>query len=371
MRILYWTELFWPSIGGVEVLSAELVPALAGRGHTIEVVTSNVSPELAAEDIWGNVPIHRFPFRRALTQRDPALIKEVAAGIAALKARLSPDVIHLNTTDPGVFFHVMTRGASPAPTVLTMHAFSSVERTRGSLEAHALESSDWVIAVSESMLADVRDRLPATAGRSSLIYPALPAPEEAPRAQVARPPRLVCAGRMLSVKGFDVAVRAFARMAPKHGDARLVLAGGGDSRRELEALAADLDVGHRVDFLGWTSPDRIPELIRQSTAVVVPSRWKEPFGLIAIEAGQHGRPVIASRTGGLAEIVVHGETGLLVEPDREVDLSEAMLWMLEHPEEAARMGERGRDRVTATFGWGRCVEQHEAIYRRVAERACP
>lgn len=371
MKILYWTELFWPSIGGVEVLSAELVTAFERRGHTIEVVTSNVSPELAAEDVWRGVAIHRFHFRRALTQRDPGLIKEVAAGVTALKARLSPDVIHLNTTDPGVFFHFMTRKASPAPTVLTMHAFSSVGRGPESLEVHALESSDWVIGVSESMLADARGLVPAIAECSSLIYPALPTPDEAPRAGAAHPPRLVCAGRMLPVKGFDVAVRAFARIAPKCRDACLVLAGDGASRCELEALAAELDVGHRVDFPGWTAPDRIPELIRQSSAVVVPSRWKEPFGLIAAQAGQQGRPVIASRTGGLAEIVVHGQTGLLVEPDRDVELSEAMLWMLEHPEEAARMGERGRDRVTAAFGWSHCVNQHEAIYRRVADRSRP
>ena len=91
MRILYWTELFYPYIGGVEVLGAQFVSALAQCGHDIEVVTSHGSLELPDRDEFQGTTIHRFPFLSALQSRDPVRIWDVRKAVSSLKA--APQVV--------------------------------------------------------------------------------------------------------------------------------------------------------------------------------------------------------------------------------------------------------------------------------------
>jgi glycosyltransferase involved in cell wall biosynthesis len=80
------------------------------------------------------------------------------------------------------------------------------------------------------------------------------------------------------------------------------------------------------------------------------------------------RPVVATRVGGLPEVVVHQETGLLVEPEDYVGLAEAVACLLEHPEAAVQMGQTGRRRVQKMFGWQRCVDAYEALYKKLGDR---
>ncbi|MFZ9855506.1 MAG: glycosyltransferase, partial [Limisphaerales bacterium] len=124
-------------------------------------------------------------------------------------------------------------------------------------------------------------------------------------------PHLLFLGRLDREKGLDLLIRAFATAADPADDATLRIAGQGPLRGELECLASDLGIGDRVTFLGWLDREGIERELARAWALVVPSLWAEPLGLVAVDAVIHGVPVIASEHGGLAEIVEPGISGLL------------------------------------------------------------
>jgi starch synthase len=105
-------------------------------------------------------------------------------------------------------------------------------------------------------------------------------------------------------------------------------------------------------------------LINRCAVVVMPSLF-EPFGLVALQAAHLARSVVASRVDGLLEVVVDGETGLLVEPEDAEALAGAIARLLAEPELARRMGQAGRQRAQETFGWAAHLEAYEALYHRL------
>jgi len=146
--------------------------------------------------------------------------------------------------------------------------------------------------------------------------------------------------------------------------ARLIIAGDGELRGDLERRAAALGVADAVELTGWVQPCDVPALLNRASVVVVPSRC-EPFGLVALEAGQMARPVVAFRVGGLPEIVADGRTGLLVDEGNSAALAAAILRLLLNPGEAAEMGRRARERAK-TFSAVRYADAFVALYRRLA-----
>ncbi len=369
MRLLFWSALYWPHIGGVEVFSIKLLAALRGRGHEVAVVTSHGSLDLPDEDTHEGVPIHRMPFLSALRERDPAAFMAARRRVAGVKESFAPDVVHIHFSDPSVLFHLETAAAHPAPFLVTIHALPKHAVRLDTLLGRMLREADWVVAVSEAIMADLSTLAPEIAGRSSVIYNGIETPALAPAPRPLDAPRLVCLGRLVRDKGFDVALAAFAELAPRFPAARLVVAGDGPARPELEAQARALGVADAVEFQGWVAPERVSELMNSATLVVMPSRWDEPFGLVAVEAALMARPVVASRVGGLAEVVAEGETGLLVDKEDPAALARALAHLLEDRGTAERMGQAARRRAQELFGFDRQVDAYDGLYRRLAEEA--
>lgn len=369
MRILCWSHLFYPNIGGIEVLLMRLLPALRDRGHEILVVASH-GLDTPAHAEFDGIPVRRFDFRHAIVRRNPAEIIRLRAEVAALKRQFGPDLVHLHFPGPDAFFHTATRDAHPAPTLLTFHTPLAGHRAGpGTLVGELLESAAWVTAVSRATLDEARTVLPGLADRSSVVYNGLPWPAPAPAPLDFAGPHLLAMGRMVTEKGFDVAIDALAAITTRWPRCRLTLAGEGSSRPVLEQQAARLGLSGRVRFTGWVHPDGIPALLNEATIVLAPARWNEPFCLAAVEAAQMARPVIASAVGGLTETVVHGETGLLVSPDDAVALANAVSALLDDPALAIRLGQAGRRRAAETFGLPACVDGYARLYDRLAPEA--
>src|SRR4026207_796468 len=121
MRVLVWQELYWPYVGGVEVLATKLFSALHERGYEITVVTRQDSPDLPTESEYQGIPIYRYPFWTALTDADMDQIVQIRHQIAQLKRALQPDVIHINSFGPSLLFHHDTAKSSAAPLLATLH----------------------------------------------------------------------------------------------------------------------------------------------------------------------------------------------------------------------------------------------------------
>lgn len=184
-------------------------------------------------------------------------------------------------------------------------------------------------------------------------------------------PVLVMAGNLKRWKGQETVIRAMARVCRAHPSARCLLVGGtspADRNFEtaMQALVAELGLQEQVLFLGYH--ENVADYMHMADVVIHASVLPEPFGRVALEAMACRKPVICSDAGGIPEIVEHGRTGLTFPPGDVDRLAEAGIWMLDHPDEAARMGERGYARLIEHFPISGNVRATEDLYGRVLNK---
>jgi glycogen synthase len=214
-----------------------------------------------------------------------------------------------------------------------------------------------VMTCSESCRREAVDLYPFLAARSSVARNALTHHSPPPSRPRLDPPRLLYVGRLSQEKGVDVAIAALPAVLARAPDARLRIAGEGPLSLVLRDLVAERGLADRVEFLGFVSRDGVRCLLSESSVVVVPSRG-EGFSLVALEAAQAGRPVVATRVGGIPEVVVDGETGLLVPAEAPAALAEAILKIIADPARAQVMAANARRRADDTFRWTDYVDAY-------------
>ncbi len=365
MRILFWSELFWPYIGGSEVFGAKLLTALRERFHEILVVTRQDSPDLPLEDHYRGIPVHRFPFGTAIANQNVDQLIAARQRLAKLKRAFAPDLVHIHGFGPSMFFQFETTHVHPSRLLLTL--INEIPHREGSeLLGRMLRAADWVTAKSAAVLAQAQQLAPEIETRSCVIHNGLKVPALLPEPLPTDAPRLLCLGRLVVQKGFDLALTAFASIAHRFPNVRLVVAGDGPERCSLERQVAELGLADVANFIGWVSPHKVFALINSSTMVLMPSRW-EGLPSVVLQAAMMARPVVATRVSGLSEVVLHQDTGLLIEPEDSNSLSESIVWLLDHPESATRMGQAARRRVEEVFGWEQCVSAYDDLWRRLIE----
>jgi phosphatidylinositol alpha-1,6-mannosyltransferase len=177
-------------------------------------------------------------------------------------------------------------------------------------------------------------------------------PDPAGRAFPSRPTVLVV-GRLSAgerYKGHEQLIRAWAAVVSRVPDAQLVIVGDGDDAPRLRALAAEAPVAASIEFKGFLSRAELDRAYGAATVFALPSRG-EGFGLVYLEAMAHGLPCVGSIHDAAPEVIVRGETGVLVDPDDGDSMSRAICGLLENPLRAAEMGAAGRTRVLTTFSY--------------------
>lgn len=369
MRVLYWVEGFWPYIGGTEVWATKYLLALRDRGNEVMVVTRQDSADLRQEDQYRGILVYRFPVCSALMDGNIDQLIETRQQVARLKRTFAPDLIHQSSVGPSILFHLDTAHVHPAPHLITLHGGGTlVAGGPDSLVGRALRTADWVVGCSAAILHQGRQLVPEITPCSSIIYNGLEFPLFPPKPLPFDAPLLLCLGRLDQAKGFDLALNAFSSVVARFPQARLVMAGDGPERLELKRLTTKLGLSDVVDFAGWVAPDAVQALMNTATVVVMPSR-REAFGLVALQAAQMARPVVATHVGGLPEVVVHQQTGLLVESGDSNALAEAIAFLLDHPETANQMGQAARRRAREVFSWTRCLDAYESLYRKLTKMA--
>lgn len=366
MRILHWIDSFYPHVGGAEVFVDRLMTLQHAQGETVMLVTGMLDGPLPTVDEWRGVPLRRLPLLSPLHTGDLAALRASVAEVKATVTNFAPDVLHVQFCNVTLLAYVMA-AVRPAPQlVLTLQTAPDQITAPRALIGRLIQAADHLVPVSVAMDQAWADAFPEVTTPRTVIYNALPEPPLTPDPPPAAP-LLLAFGRLQPVKGFDVALRALRRLHDAGLAYPLVIAGEGPARAELEALTARLDLTHAVTFTGLLGPDTIPALINRVSLVLVPSRWQEPFGLVALQGGQMARPVVASAVGGLPEIVVDGETGRLVPPDDPVALADAVATLLADRVAAQRMGAQARRHVLDRFGMARCAAAYRALYAQ----SCP
>lgn len=370
----------------------ETIDRLKARGVDVEVLAPAYRG--GAGGVVDGVRVHRFRYAprawETLThdQTAPDRIRErpiyaglvpgyVASGSLAA-ARLARsgefDVLHAFWPLPHGLLGLAAKKASGVPLVST---FFGVELTWAESQLRFLnpairkivEGSDGVTVISSHTAAALERVAPRVAPRV-IPFGAAAHPGEAaalPERRPGEPLDLLFIGRLVERKGVRVLVEALSR----GGHDRLTVVGEGPERQRLEQAARDLGLGDRVRFTGSIPSEALRRTIAESDALVLPAVRDakgdvEGLGVVLIEALLAGRPVIASRSGGIVDIVRHEETGLLVEPGDADALAAAITRYRDDPALARVLAAKGREHVEAEFSWDRIIDRLERLYREVA-----
>lgn len=188
-----------------------------------------------------------------------------------------------------------------------------------------------------------------------------------PQASRDRPAKLVAVGRLAPHKGYETLLRAVADLRERGIALSLRIAGSGEQQAELEALSRSLDLAECVTFLGHVQQDKVTALWRDADIAVLPS-LTEGLPLSVVEAMAQGRPVVASQVGGIPEVVIDGENGLLAPPGDAAALADALRRIITDPQLAASLA-AGARKSFEQGGWSETAvtDQLLAIYQKAAQ----
>ncbi len=395
MRILHVVTAFPRTSDDVIVpWLVELLKRLKAAGHEVEVFTSSYRG--APDQVFAGIPVHRFRYfprrwenltheeaapdrmKRSLLYRlMPACF--VVAGMAAiwrLCRRTRYDVIHVHWPLPLALFGWAAQRARPARLVTTFYGVE-LRWVKGALPflkgflAWAARRSDHVVAISNYTAGELREL--ADVPIEIIPYTtSLPDVDSAPAGRDGTGPVLFV-GRLVERKGVAHLIEAIARLGRGDEGARLEIVGDGPERPGLEALAGRLGVASRVVFRGKIPPDELQASYARAAVCVLPSVLDargdtEGLGVVLLEAMNHGTPVIASRVGGIPDIVEDGVSGLLVPPGDADALAAAVRRLRDDPVLARRLGEAGRRRLRERFSWPAIVRRWLDVYTGLVTR---
>src|SRR5580692_3070903 len=374
----------------------ESVGRLARRGHDMTVIAPSFSG-LASHSIDG-VPVRRFRYGmravETLTHDEGAPSKlgrnplykllgapyvvSGAAHLAYWAWRSRFDLIHVHWPFP----HALL--ASPAtvfrgiPWIATCHGAELAMARRSPMVARILRRSLLEADALSCNSSHTRAEIERLCGRTASIIPygsTVRAARIAPHRVPGEEARLLFSGRLIARKGVDYLLRALPLVLEER-PVKLFITGDGDRRREWEDLTRSLGLESRVEFLGFVSADRLADLYRTSDAYVHPAIFDdnddtEGLGVVLIEALVNECPVVASRVGGIVDVIEHEHTGLLVPQKNARALADAILRLLGDRALAHRLGTAGRVFAERHFDWEPITDNTEDLYYRACTRTAP
>ncbi len=348
-------------VTGGQMIARELMLGARSAGHEPVAIAPRRGPmlDLLASD---GVPVELIALERSYRL-------DQAIAFARLLRRGRFDLVDTHTLFVGNQLARVGALLARVPLVAHVHAhewFSTrplVARAQRRLEAATARSCAAVIAVSDHVRRRLLDNGYPEA-RVAVIHNgvALPAITAPPPGETLR---VLCVARLAPSKGQETVLRALARLGE---DVEVTFAGddlerGGTYRTELEQLAEELGVAARARFLGHRSD--VDELLRGSHALVLASEL-EGLPIVVLEAMAQARAVVATAVGGTPELVVEGETGLLVPPRDGAALAQALDRLRHEPGLRARLGASGRARVERDFTLEQMVDRTIAVYEQAS-----
>jgi glycosyltransferase involved in cell wall biosynthesis len=380
MRIVHIIKA--TSIAGAEGHLLILMEGLAQRGVETHLLLlhepDQPMDELVARAEAAGAVVERIPIH---SDYDPTVLRSLVQAIQ----RLAPDVVHTHLIH-GDTFGILAARLTRVPAITSRHDFASsasarsspaFERfvravnfvvwrlaTRGIAISHKLGqysidhegAPEKKVRVVHYGIPFTRAHASAIAGARTRLRAALGIAPEAPL--------LFSACRLIPQKGIDVAIDAMSAVCAAIPGAHYAIAGQGPELPNLLRRRDAAGLANHVHFLGWR--DDIPDLMAGADVVVVPSR-REGFGLVILEAMSVRAPVIASNVSSIPEVIVDGETGLLVPPDDPATLAEALITLLGDRALAQHMGLMGEDRLETEFSVAHMVDGTIAVYQEVLD----
>lgn len=363
MRIAF---VLWEGrLGGGEKMTAELAGGLRAGGIDASLFFVRDAADLAIELERREIPYRNYGApnaRRAMLgfRRFVNEAMEVAPDGIVL-----PNVGHLAIT--------LRLGGYKAPLLAIQHGdlylidqMSLMPKARRRFERSVgVRLIDAEVAVSDHILADIMRQ--AHPRRVARIHHGVDLQRFTPEPDTRDPKRCVigCASRMVKGKGVTELVRAFAQVAAEDSAVTLRIAGDGPARTDVADLVRSLSLEARVDMPGVAQD--MPAFWRDVDIAVMPSVLPESFGLVALEAMAVGRPVVATRNGGIVEVVDDGVTGTLVDPGDSDALARVLLDYVHDDDRRRNEGRAGRERCESHFDLRGCVATYARLLHELTQ----
>ncbi|NJN16604.1 MAG: glycosyltransferase family 4 protein [Oscillochloris sp.] len=390
MKILLVSDYGTPT-GGAEIQFLGMRERLRARGHDVRFFASAAQPtavpNAADYTCFGTTSRLRGLLQTAnpwAAQQLRTVLETFQPDVVHVKiflTQLSPLILPLLRNVPALYHVVWYRPVCPTGTKLLPNGAACTQQPGAVCLRHGcVPLQDWAPLMLQMRLwRRWRDSFKLIVANSAATRAHLLAAGIGPveviwngvRPRPLRPalpdlPLVVFAGRLVPEKGVDLLLRAFQLVARELPAARLLLIGEGPEQAALHKQAGALGLAERVEMTGRLPREELEARCGAAWVQAVPSRWDEPFGIVAAEAAMRGTAVVASAGGGLAEIVQDGETGLLVPPGDEQALAAALLRLLRNREQAEAFGRAGRTRALQHFNEDLVAEAFLERYRRIS-----
>jgi glycosyltransferase involved in cell wall biosynthesis len=392
MKILLVNDYGTPT-GGAEIQFIGMREQLRARGHDVRLFTSSArstaTTSTADYECFGTTSRWRTLLQTAnpwAAQHLRRVLNEFRPDVVHVKiflTQLSPLILPLLRDIPSLYHVVWYRPICPTGT--KMLPDGRICHSRPGVVCHrerCLPLHDWLPLMLQLRLwrhwRDVFNLIVANsnATRRRLIAEGITPVDVIWNGVAPRPmrpalptePLVVCAGRLVWEKGFDTLVRAFHEVAQRIPNARLSIIGEGPEKAPLQALVNELGLQGRVSLPGRMDRAALERACEAAWVQAAPSRWDEPFGIVAAEAAMRGTAAIVSNTGGLAEIVVDGQTGYQIPPNDETALRNSLLALLSNRELAEHMGHAAHQRAMVHFNETLVADHFLDRYRQIVGR---
>ncbi len=367
MRVVHISKV--TGISGSEGHLLRLLPGMAARGVEVSMVVLEdpryPCPAFCQALEAHHIEVTRLPIRGHL---DPGLRGCLVHHLRAHR----PDLVHTHLLHADLYGLHAARRAKVPYAISSRHNNDAFRHNAVIkwLNRRAMRQVDRVITISQALEHFVREVEGIGPEKIVTVYYGLEAPPSKGDRLAAREtlgeraevPLVGFFGRLVGQKGVDVLLDAFPSVRAAHPEARLVIVGDGPLRADLERRVRTLGMAGAVNFAGWRGAAR--DIMPACDLIAVPSRW-EGFGLVTLEAMGYAIPLVASRTSALPEIVVDGETGILVPPEDPPALAEAICALLSDPPWAAALGRAGYERLVRTFSVEAMIEATLEVYAAV------
>ena len=378
MNVLLSPITYLPMRNGVPIATQNLARAFVKKGHQVVIVTPKLEPDHPAFESDDGIEIHRWPFVfpwRLFWERPREDLRQFCRQfpvdlrrLVRLITKRDVEVLGVHSVGPQLPYLLVANILADRPLVVSLRGNELFrlnaphDRVRRFLLRYALRRADHITTVS-SQLASEAARFCPEASDKIVTIPNGVAVDEfcAPPHCTFGSPYLLSLARLNPLKGHDVLLVAFQKVAEREKDLHLIIAGDGPLRIRLQAIVLALGLRDQVTFLGEVGRERVKALLAGCEYLVLPS-WNEGIPNAALEAMASGKAVVGTRVGGIPEIVSDFETGRLVPPGDPESLAEAMLFLLENRDQCTAMGERGRERVKLHHDFAKTVDRYLNVY---------
>lgn len=375
MKILFINSEYPPIGAGAGNASANLGGLLVKAGHEVTVVTAGFAG-LATDESCDGVQVLRGPAGRRRIDRSTAWEQVVfMAGASyrciSLMRRFRPDVVlaffglpsggvaWLLNTLYGIPYVVSLRGGDVPG--FRPYDFWLYHRIAEPL-LHVIWRRASSIVANSAGLRDLARRFDSNVD-IAIVSNGVDVHRYADTERKWSPARVLSVGRIVHQKGLDLAIRALSELQDLEWSWRV--AGDGPQLSALENAVRERNIDGRVQFVGWQSTDQLRKEYADSNLFLFPSRH-EGMPNAVLEAMASGLPVIATRIAGNEELVVDGQTGILVPVEDASALREALRDLLADDHERARMGSAARARVEQDYGWQRAATEYQSILEKAS-----